>query len=149
MRDMEKAKIYQRKYRLEHPDLTRRLSRESYQRHKEARREYARKYRLLHLAQVRAYFKKWFLKNREYKRAYDVALRDKKYGVALPNITTCGLCGRTISKENHQIHRDHDKKTGRFRGFLCSGCNSRLGWFENRPRKVLSWIHRKKVKPKK
>jgi len=40
---------------------------------------------------------------------------------------SCELCGRLPGKTS--LHLDHDHKTGRFRGWLCSSCNTSLGKF--------------------
>lgn len=49
--------------------------------------------------------------------------------------TSCEICGKT---ESHKLNGkqlsfslDHDHKTKKFRGLLCSSCNRNLGWYEN------------------
>lgn len=37
----------------------------------------------------------------------------------------CGICGRGPT-ESRRLDRDHDHKTGKPRGLLCSWCNRRL-----------------------
>lgn len=53
----------------------------------------------------------------------------------------CMICGKeeTTNTKNqkgnkndipNELSIDHDHNTGKFRGFLCCGCNRRLGWYE-------------------
>ncbi|MEU5869345.1 endonuclease domain-containing protein [Nonomuraea sp. NPDC047529] len=39
----------------------------------------------------------------------------------------CEICYRTPAPGEIRLHLDHDHQTGRFRGFLCSRCNTGLG----------------------
>ena len=45
----------------------------------------------------------------------------------------CELCGK-----EGKICFDHDHKTGKFRGWICSRCNFVLGHIENTPKEVLN-----------
>lgn len=47
-----------------------------------------------------------------------------------PNIpaTNCELCGKSTGRK---ISVDHDHKTNTFRGWLCKGCNAKVGWAES------------------
>jgi hypothetical protein len=61
---------------------------------------------------------------------------------------TCEICGRSIedavkwdskyAAKNFCI--DHDHKTLKFRGLLCSVCNRQLGWFENHKNEILQYL---------
>ncbi len=46
--------------------------------------------------------------------------------------TQCECCGQNASLKS--LARDHDHKTGKFRGWLCLQCNSGLGFFQDSPR---------------
>lgn len=46
---------------------------------------------------------------------------------------TCEICGHTETRRPQLMQRDHDHRTGRFRGLLCASCNTRLGWLERDP----------------
>ena len=44
-----------------------------------------------------------------------------------------GLCALCREPVGHNAHADHDHKTKRIRGLLCSGCNLGLGHFRDNP----------------
>ena len=63
------------------------------------------------------------------KRTYDTRCR-KTYGISHEQAVAmrkrpCDICGST-----HNIHVDHDHKTGKVRGSLCVECNTLLGHYE-------------------
>ena len=53
----------------------------------------------------------------------------------------CTICGEQPDK----ICIDHDHKTGKVRGILCSNCNSGLGFFKDNTYKLLAAIDYLKV----
>lgn len=87
----------------------------------------------------RAYYKANSEKQREYQRAYYAANRDScaasKRGVDVATVTprpkVCDACGREPGARS--LHLDHDHKTGKFRGWLCAGCNASLGHCKDDP----------------
>lgn len=59
----------------------------------------------------------------------------------------CAICGKKeklyVAKNGHtagRFHLDHDHKTGDIRGFLCPGCNTKLGWLEGNLTAVLQYL---------
>jgi len=63
-------------------------------------------------------------------------------------IERCEICGCGPTKNGW--HLDHDHATGKFRGFLCSNCNTGLGMFMDDEENLLCAIeylrkHRNKV----
>jgi len=53
-----------------------------------------------------------------------------------PDNIHCPICG--IYVEGSQIHKDHDHKTGKFRGWLCFKCNVGLGNFGDDPARLIA-----------
>lgn len=59
----------------------------------------------------------------------------KKYGISINDFEAllkfqgggCALCSKPISKLRRRMNIDHDHKTNKVRGILCSGCNTGLG----------------------
>lgn len=43
----------------------------------------------------------------------------------------CDLCG--AEEKKRKLHMDHCHETGKFRGWLCAGCNKGLGHFRDDP----------------
>ena len=62
----------------------------------------------------------------------------------------CEICGGTIEEvvkwdskyapKNFCI--DHDHKTGKFRGLLCSRCNRQLGWYEKHREQIEKYLNK-------
>lgn len=65
---------------------------------------------------------------------------------------TCEICGKTLNecvKWNSKFAPkhfciDHDHKTLKFRGLLCSVCNRQLGWYENNKEKIELYLNKNK-----
>jgi hypothetical protein len=43
----------------------------------------------------------------------------------------CAICGDLLELEKHTAHQDHNHKTNKPRGILCSSCNQGLGNFKD------------------
>lgn len=67
------------------------------------------------------------------------------------NHSVCEICGRTLeetigNKENKfkpkRFCIDHDHKTLKFRGLLCTFCNRQLGWYENNKDRIEKYLNK-------
>lgn len=82
----------------------------------------------------------WRSAHPDYAR--DINLR-RNYGITLEDFDRmatvqdgrCAICGRVPQGKHNQgrLHVDHDHRTGRVRGLLCSHCNRGLGFLGDSP----------------
>jgi len=104
----KKAKIYRKK----HPEKIKAINRKNYLKNRVARIEYSRKYGYeLHL-------------NRIYNislETYDQMFKDQN--------GNCAICG--LPQLMKRLAVDHDHKTGKIRGLLCTNCNTKLRVIED------------------
>lgn len=57
----------------------------------------------------------------------------------------CQICGVAEEEHGKRLHVDHNHKTGKVRGLLCSRCNTAIGKFKEDPeviRKAIQYIER-------
>lgn len=66
------------------------------------------------------------MRKHHLKRSYDLT-PEEYWSLFLSEDGACWICQRTQKK---WLAVDHDHKTGKIRGLLCSQCNSVLGWVE-------------------
>lgn len=57
-----------------------------------------------------------------------------------PRPEKCEVCGK-LGKKRNGICLDHDHKTNKFRGWLCSNCNTILGLSQEDPKVLQSLIN--------
>ena len=50
----------------------------------------------------------------------------------------CQVCGVPEMECTTRLHMDHCHETGKFRGWLCAGCNTALGLLGNSPERTLA-----------
>jgi len=73
----------------------------------------------------------------------------QKYGITLKEYKKlfkkqsgqCAICGTIDPKSTGKYNTfsiDHDHKTGKIRGLLCSNCNCGLGFFDDNPRTLIA-----------
>lgn len=78
---------------------------------------------------ARAVNRKYYINNPEKERAK----RLKRYGMRPEDYQAmfdaqggvCAICGS--DNKGRRLHVDHDHKTGKVRGLLCTGCNVGMG----------------------
>ena len=97
-----------------------------YYKYQENRILRARNYRKNNPEKIRQYR----IENVDKIRIRDRKRVDSKFGVERPTFWLCEICNQPIS--GPKLCLDHSHDTGLFRGWLCAGCNAKLGWFENR-----------------
>jgi hypothetical protein len=79
-------------------------------------------------ARVRQHIANWRLRNQDKDLEYRARWRRKRRGAEAPTRPRpelCDCCGNppiTVA-----LAEDHDKQTGRFRGWLCLRCNTGIG----------------------
>jgi len=121
---------------------------------KEARRAYAREWYRCHKEQVKADRRRYYKENKvsaaryaKRRRFYCILLRSRSDAARKGHLPcdltpeelretytdSCWICGAREGNEKYALQMDHDHKTGKFRGWLCSKCNRGLGHFNDRP----------------
>lgn len=66
----------------------------------------------------------------QYDADQDFEWRLKRRGLPAPSRPmplVCESCGRLPNGSGKRLHYDHDHTTNRFRGWLCSSCNTSIG----------------------
>ncbi len=71
-----------------------------------------------------------YLKDFNLKQNYGISLEEYEAMVAAQD-GKCAVCGRIPAGKHNQgcLHVDHNHRTGKVRGLLCSQCNRGLGFF--------------------
>lgn len=92
--------------------------------------------------------------DREFYKRYRLTAKGKaaklrshlkeKYGITLAEYETLqeksdGRCA--ICRREKKLYIDHCHATGKVRGLLCNGCNSKLGWYEKYRTDVKEHLH--------
>ena len=128
-------KEYMKKYTPEHIENMRAADRKYHADHREeknaARKAWGEKYP----EREAETYRRWYRENRD--RVRDTRFR-AKYGITLADYNAmllqqnskCKICFSTEPKGFGRFHVDHDHKTGKVRGLLCSHCNVGLGHFK-------------------
>lgn len=50
----------------------------------------------------------------------------------------CDVCKMHTKDNRRGLHYDHDHKTGKFRGWLCAGCNVAIGFAKDNPKTLIA-----------
>jgi Recombination endonuclease VII len=109
---------------------------------KETTRRCRRNYYLRHRERLIARSRKWYYtkgNNTRLKRAYGIDQKEYEQMLAKQG-GVCAICNESPSNKDrgHKLHIDHDHKTGKVRGLLCSMCNTSIGYLRDDPRLVLA-----------
>ena len=84
----------------------------------------------------------------------------REYGIGVDDYKTmqsqqegrCWICQVHEKDLTKALHVDHDHKTGKVRGLLCSACNTGLGFFKDETvllRRAISYLKKSRTKSKK
>jgi hypothetical protein len=91
------------------------------------------------------------------EKTYGDSIR-RKFGITLNEYDrilkeqngACAICKR-VNPNGWRLAVDHDHKTGKIRGLLCTRCNTALGTIEDSPERVfslLAYLEKYKIKPR-
>lgn len=117
----ERAKINRDNWKLRHPEKHLECKKQYYWKHRERIIEKRRKIYLLEGGQ----------REQNLKCSYGMTLQDYNRQFQIQG-GMCAICGRHQSMFDYSLHVDHNHETGKVRGLLCSGCNMRVGFLEDR-----------------
>lgn len=70
------------------------------------------------------------VKNSRLLKKYGITIEEWKVMLEAQNYQ-CKICGWPFGQAMGDKHTDHNHKTGKIRGILCSKCNTALGLFED------------------
>ena len=117
---------YSKQYYRENKDRIKEWKKEYRAKNRDKIKEYKRKYRAIN----EDYRKQEFIsnKNRRLKKEYGISLQDYDR-LCREQKNTCAICSQ--KKEGEMLIVDHNHKTKKFRGLLCSNCNKGLGFFKD------------------
>ena len=79
-------------------------------------------------------------RNYDLKRFYGITLDDYNR-IFIEQTGCCAMCGRHQSEFKKRLAVDHDHKTGKIRGLLCTNCNLKLGILEDKNLVELSKLY--------
>lgn len=141
------ALLRQREWRTRNAEACKKKAREYYQKNKTQKTAYMRKWRAENLDRIKD---KELEKSRRYRERNRETVRSRQWAFrgqpppTRPRPEICELCGGPPNGRG-VLHLDHCHETGRFRGWLCSWCNTGLGKFGDNEKglmKALSYLRR-------
>ena len=134
----EDKKAYHRKYYLENKDKWK-LTDEQRETKKKYMKEYNKKYRAKNRDKILLKQREYYENNKPSKEGRRARALQSRYGITLNEYCQlltvqngrCLLCGINQDDLNYPLYVDHNHKTNKVRGLLCSKCNFKVGWIES------------------
>lgn len=150
MKTKEQKSIYQKEYRRKNKDKLREWEIQYQRNHRDKIIKKSRNYYAKNRERLLAKHKIWHEAHKEERREKLIAWRKRpevrlhqknydfkhKYGITVLEYDElvkkqegkCALCGKIPRKlKKIGLHVDHDHRTGKVRGLLCSKCNTSIG----------------------
>lgn len=115
----EKRRLYMQKWREQNRERHNELANQSYHRNKNKPE------------------RKQAVHRRHLRYKYGLTQQDYDDLLASQN-GVCAICGKPPGKR--RLHIDHCHQTELIRGLLCTGCNTRLGWFERYGEEIRAYL---------
>ena len=151
-----KVREISRKYRKTHPEKIKELRRKFYRVNSEKVKENCRKYRKANPEKVTEIVRKWNEANPARSKAIARKARLKnRYNLTMDEYNNllesqcgkCAICGEPVSKPvRKNLCVDHDHRTKKLRGLLCSVCNLMIGMAAENPvilRKAIAYLKKR------
>lgn len=106
---------------------------------KEQKYEYRKRYRLNNQEKIKAYRQKYKPRAKELSRILNRAKRLKEHGISEEDFNSklnqqegkCAICDKPQDESIKFLSIDHDHKTNKNRGLLCSNCNRGIGLLQD------------------
>lgn len=119
-----------KEFRLNNPDKIKLTNKISYYNKRQERLESQKEYSLKNKEKLLMYAKEYREKNPFYSRKQSL----KRFGLELEDFfkmiekqsNSCTICGNEFKKDS-DAHLDHNHRTNKHRGLLCSACNTSIG----------------------
>jgi hypothetical protein len=142
---------YQNEYREKNKNKKQEYQKQYYEKNKKELRAYRAKYKNEHEEEIKEQQKQYRLKypekikNHDLLSGHGITLNDYNKMLKEQN-NGCAICGnpetdKEVNKKVKSLSVDHDHKTGKVRGLLCSKCNKGIGLFQDNIKLLQSAIN--------
>ena len=147
-----KQSIYDKQYYQDNKEKRLNYSKEYYQNNTEKQKAACKLWGENNKEKVKGYAVKNRLKNRDkYRAGCRICTYRRKYNMTIDEYNEmfddqkgcCSICGIHKDRLTRALAVDHDHKTNKVRGLLCSYCNSGLGYFKddiNKLKKAIEYL---------